>query len=225
MPLTAQQIVTRACEIAKCPGYTQQGGQYLNLVLVQNALQQDLDIIRRTTTLTFVVGQASYSLPVNYLRAREVFYNINGEIFYLSAKTLEQYDQLFQGPGEIDFPYVYATDIAQTPPLMYFYPAPSISGPVTVRYMDNNVEITTPETSSTIPYIQDQLWLVERVAEKLMGVTDDARAPAYHDLNDETQRRYLRMANDQTGLVHKVSKDNDSFRAVGMVRPTKLQGS
>lgn len=225
MPLTSQQIVTRACEIAKCPGYTQQAGQYLNLILVQHALQFDLDIIRRTTTLNFVVGQAAYALPANYLRSREVFYNLNGEIFYLPAKLLEEYDQLFQGPGEIDFPYIYATDIAHSPPLMYFYPAPSISGPVTVRYMDNVVEITNPETSSTIPYIQDQLWLVEKLAEKLMGPTDDTRMPGYRQMNMDTDQAYLRMANDQTGIVYKVKKDNDSFRAVGLVRPTKLQGS
>lgn len=225
MPLTAQQIVARACELAKCPGYLTQAGQYLNMVLVQHALQYDLDIIRRTTTINFVIGQAGYNLPANYLRAREVFYNLNGEIFYLPAKSLADYDQLFKGPGEIDFPYVYATDVAQSPPLMYFYPAPSISGPCTVRYMDNNVEITNPESSSSVPYIQDQLWLIEKVAEKLMGPTDDVRAPYYKDLNDETDRRYMRMMNDQNGLAYKVTRDPDRFRAVGQVRPTKLQGS
>lgn len=225
MPLTAAQICTRACEIAKCPGFTLQAGQYLNTVLVQHALQFDLDIIRRTTTLNFIVGRPSYALPANYLRSREVFYNLNGEIFYLPAKTLEDYDQLFQGPGEIDFPYLYATDIAQVPPIMYFYPAPSISGPVTVRYMDNVVEITNPETSMTVPYIQDQLWLIEKVAEKLMGITDDLRMPAYVAMNDKTDLAYLKMANDQNGRVYKVKKDSDNFRAVGLVRPTKLQGS
>jgi hypothetical protein len=225
MPLSAQQMCVQACQVAKCPGYLTQAGQYLNAILVQHALDYDLDIIRRTTTITTTTGTPSYSLPANYLRAREVFYNINGEVFWLDPKTLAQYDQLFQGPGEIDYPYLYATDIAQAPPLMYFYPAPIATLSVTVRYMDNLVEITSPSTSSTVPYLQDQIYLMDRIALELMKITDDERIPLWQKMVDNADLSWMKMANDQNGRVLKVGRDPDSFRAVGRLKPTKLQGS
>ena len=49
MPLTASQIVSTALQIAKCPGFTQQGGQALNLVLQDLYLIRDLKINRVTS--------------------------------------------------------------------------------------------------------------------------------------------------------------------------------
>jgi hypothetical protein len=226
MPQTAAQICTLACQEAKCPGYTAIAGQYMNMILVQHALQYDLDIVRRTTTITTAAGTPSYPLPANYLRSRECFYNLNGEIFYLSPKALEEYDQLFQGPGEIDYPYIFSTDIAQTTgPVIYFYPAPIAVLQVTLRYMDNNVEITSPQTSSVVPYLQDQAYLTDRVTECLMKITDDERLKLFMENTDEMDRRYMKMMNDQNDRAYKVKRDPDSFRVAERVRPTKLQGS
>jgi hypothetical protein len=222
--LTSAQIVALATQISKTPGMIQQAGQLLNARLVQLALQQDLDIIRRTTTINAQVGQPSYNLPANYLRAREVFYFVSGEPFNLSARSLEDYDHLFQGTGLQDYPYLYATDIAQNPPLLYLYPSPSTTLTVTVRYMDNLVEITTPENSSLIPWYQDQLGLINMLAEDLMSIADDTRAQGFAQKNDEAFRRMLRMANDSEGRALTVQKDPKRFRAVQAVRPTKLQG-
>lgn len=222
--LTSQQIVSLACQIAKCPGMQQQAGQFLNARLVQIALDQDLDIVRRTTTIPAVGGQASYNLPATYLRAREVFYNISGVVFKLDPMALEDYDAMYNAPGFQNYPYNYSTDIAQTPPLLYLYPTPSISFTLTVRYMDNSVEITTPENSSVVPWFQDQRLLVKMLAEDLMDITDDERASDFWRKNDEQFRRMLTMSNDMEGRVLRVKRDPLTFRSAGAVRPTKIQG-
>lgn len=222
--LTSQQIINLACSIAKTPGMTQQAGQLMNARLIQIALEQDLDIIRRTTTITLVVGNPTYNLPANYLRAREVFYSQSGQVFYLSSRSLADYDQLFKGPGEQEYPYLYATDLGASPPTINLYPAPSISTVLTVRYMDNLVEITTPENSSVIPWFQDQLLLIKMVAEDLMDIADDTRASEFAMKNDDKMRRLIQMANDKEDRAITVKKDPASFRSVRMVRPTKLQG-
>lgn len=222
--LTSQQIINLACSIAKVPGMTLQAGQLMNARLIQIALEQDLDVIRRTTTINMVIGQAAYNLPANYLRAREVFYSQSGQVFYLSSRSLSDYDQLFKGPGEQEYPYLYATDLGSAPPTLYLYPQPSISAALTVRYMDNLVEITTPENSSTVPWFQDQLLLIKMVAEDLMDISDDTRASEFSVKNDDKMRRMVQMANDKEDRAIVVKKDPATFRSVRMVRPTKLQG-
>lgn len=222
--LTCQQIINLACAEAKVPGMTQQAGQYLNARLVQIALNQDLDIVRRTTTINFIVGTPTYNLPANYLRAREVFFSQNGQVFMPNPIDLDYYDSLFKGPGEQDYPYFYATDLGQSPPTINFYPAPSISTAVTIRYMDSLVEITNPETSSVVPWFQDQRLLIKMVAEDLYDLADDTRAATAGEKNDKQLRQLVQMANDKENRAIRVKKDPQTFRPVRLVRPTKLQG-
>ncbi len=222
--LTAQQIVSLATQAAKVPGMLQQAGQLLNARLVQIALEQDLDIIRRTTTIAVTVGTGGYALPTNYLRAREVFYNIAGTVYWLTSRSLEEYDKLFTGPGINNYPDIYATDISTAPPTIYLYPPPNLTFNLTVRYMDNNVEIATPESSSTVPWFQDQLLLVKMLSEDLMLISDDARAGELFLANDEKMRRMLKLANDSEGRAQTVQKDPARFKTSRVVRPTKLQG-
>jgi len=222
--LTSQQIVNLALSICKAPGMTQQAGQLLNARLVQLALDQDMDIIRRTETINVIVGTQSYPLPANYLRMREVLYNINGTIYTPEQISLEYYDTLFNGPGEVDFPYYYATDIGETPPLLYLYPSPSSAFTLTIRYMDNLVEITSPETSNVIPWFQDQLLLIKMLAEDMMDIVDDTRATEFSAKNDMKFRNLLQMANDKENRAIVLKKDPTTFRSVRQVKPTKLQG-
>ena len=62
MPLTASQIVSYALQIAKCPGFTQQGGMSLNLVLQDLVLHRDLKINRVTN---YIPVQANLNGPFN----------------------------------------------------------------------------------------------------------------------------------------------------------------
>lgn len=220
--LTSQQIVALACQIAKTPGMTQQAGQFLNARLVQIALDQDLDIVRRTASIAVTGGSNYYPLPANYLRGRECFYNIGGITYWLDQIALEEFDKLDQTPGLQDYPYQYATDVAQS--RIYLYPTPILSFSMTLRYMDSLVELSTPENNTTVPWFTDQRLLIKMVAEDLMDITDDERADDFWRKNDEQFRRMLTMANDTEGRVLRVKRDPLTFRGRASVRPTKLQG-
>jgi hypothetical protein len=223
--LTATQMISLATQIAKTPGMVQQAGQFMNARLIQLALEQDMDIIRRTTEINVITGQVAYELPVNYLRMREAFYNINGSVFWLIQLALKDYDQLNTNPGLTDYPYYYSTDIGTTPPTLLLYPPPSLAFTLNIRYMDNNVEIPTPENSQTVPWFQDQLLLVKMIAEDLMSISDDTRVEMMFQQNDEKFRRLIQMSNDRENRAIIVEKDPRAFKSVRKVRPTKLQGS
>ncbi len=222
--LTASQICTYATQIAKCPGFLTQAGDFLNLVLERLALKQNLDAIRRTTVLNIVSGVPSYNLPMNYLRAREVFYNVNGAIYSPTEYDLAQYDVLPQGNISTDYPYVFAVDMAPSssslPPVMYFYPNPLVGLEVTVRYQDDTVTITNPSTSSVIPWFIDHDYLVRAVAEYLMTVTDDTRQMQFKVTTDDILRDFLKLNNGNT--LKTVKLDPRVFKSGIYLPPDKL---
>lgn len=222
--LTASQIISLAVQIAKVPGMLTQAGQFLNARLLQLALDQDMDIIRRTATVNIITGQAAYDLPVNYLRMREAFYNINGSVFWLIQLSLKSYDQLNTNPGLTDYPYYYSTDISTKPPTLLIYPPPSLAFSLTIRYMDNLVEIDDPVNSAVVPWFQDQELLIKMVAENLMSISDDTRQESMYRQNDDKFRRWIQMSNDRENRATVVEKDEKTFRSIRRVRPTKLQG-
>ena len=71
MPLTASQIVTLATQIAKCPSFVTQGGQFLNTTLSDLCQDYDLVAARGITNFTFTSGGTGpYALGVtDWLRA------------------------------------------------------------------------------------------------------------------------------------------------------------
>lgn len=216
--LTSAQIVTLACQIAKCPGYLAIAGQRLNETLVDLAIQQDLDIIRRTTTISVQPGTQSYNLPTNFLRARECFYNIEGAVFNVTEDSLANYDLLFTGPNNSAYPYMFAVD--QSDNTIKFYPLPLVVLSVTLRYMDISVEIATPETSTVVPWFQEQSYLIDRLTEKMMQITDDVRQPYFAAKADEALRRYLKM--DNGNVLNTVQLDPRRFHSPRDLKSTKL---
>lgn len=243
--LTSAQMIALACQAAKVPGYTVQAGQFLNARLVQLALAQDLDIVRRFYQFTTAIGSTGpYTLPANYLRARQVFYYLNGISYDLDQKDIKEFNRLYQGPGLSDYPYLYATDVAgsmlpppgmttQIPnpntnvpvPVIYLYPQPVVNLQIEILYMDTTVEIPSPQTSSVVPWFPDQRALMHAIIEDLMMLTDDVRAKDMQMKTDNQIRSYLQMDNDKEQRADKVQLDTDNFRtARRSVRPTKLQG-
>lgn len=216
--LTAAQIVTMACYIAKCPSYTQLAGQRLNEVLVDLALEQNLDIIRRTMTISVLPNQQAYQLPANFLRARECFYNIEGAVFQVLEYSLDDFDALFTGPNNSAYPEIFTVD--QSTNILQFYPLPLVPISVTFRYMDQSVEISNPDTSGGVPWFPKQSYLIGRVAEKMMQVTDDVRMAEFKAENDEELRRYLRMNNGN--VLNTVQLDPRRFNNPRDLKATKL---
>lgn len=137
MPLTAAQIVTRACKIARAPAFLADGGDILNQILSELCQTYDFDIARGVTNFSFNAqfggddfntdessdfgppltgGQNSgpYSLPSDWLRARrdDVFYTIDGIKYVMINIDMSEYDSLVQQAGLMSYPQNYTVDLS-----------------------------------------------------------------------------------------------------------------
>lgn len=205
---------------------TSQIGQTLNTVLVSLALQQDLDLVRRQATINLTTGASpsSYALPANYLRARRFYYYVNGNPFEMINKDLEDLLLQYQDASVVDYPYWFATDTNTANNLIYVYPNPVVPLSATLIYFDSAVEISTPESSATVPWYPDQDFLINECARRMMRITDDERIALFKADSDETQRRTLRLMNDPERRARLVLRDPGTFRSVQNVKPTKIEG-
>jgi len=219
--LTSSQIVSLANQISKTQGFTSQAGQFLNLILQNLAMDFDFDVNRSTTTINTFAGTPSYSLPADWIRTREVFYNIGGEIFMPNQITLQEYDSLFAGPGSNDYPYSYATDPSTS--TIYFYPFPVVNIPVTLRYMKLPTDISAPESSSAVPWFPDQDTLVHLLATRMMKIADDSRLNDFEKIAEDMLRKFKIMVNDPENMSKTVSLDRRQFRVTAGLKPTKRQ--
>ena len=226
MALQAQQIVALALSAGRgTSGYTAQAGQFLNLILSYLAQTYDFDECRKLATLTLSGSSASYSLPADYLRAREVFYYVGGTPFYLNQIPLEEYDQLFNGAGINNYPEQYATQIEASPtPLIYFWPPPNLSLSVSVRYQAQPSDILTPESSSTIPWFPNQQYLVKRLTADIAMLTDDTRHQTLLSEAAAILDRFLMIDDDKSNYSQQVQLDRRRFRNINNLKPTKVTG-
>lgn len=239
MPYTSAQIVTLACQVAKAPNYTAQGGQFLNMVLSDLCQNFDLDLARQTFNFNFNVGtvvnvnypnvQAGggpYTLPSNYLRAKkgDVMWFNQGVPYSLIPVDIDEFDVMVQTAGNQAYPYLWATDMSQVPPVAIVWPGAASVFPAMVRYycqmsdigsgivLNNwNPGVTTPELSTTIPWFPNQTWLIDRVAFLLMGITDDERYVSYETKTENQLRGYLMLKDDDSNRAKTVSLDRRRF--------------
>jgi hypothetical protein len=216
--LTCQQIVTRAVTDAGLPGYTVQGGQKLNLILAELAELYDWDILKSLNTISVLVGVNQYSLPQNYLRARQLFYFINGQQSTVNQLPLEQWNQLFQGPGQQTYPEWFASDLSPlqydpaTPPQLYLWPTPAQALSLSVKYMIQPTDYTTPESSSSIPWFPFQNYLIKRLTADLMNSSADGRKTQMLEECEAFLSKYGKLSNDQEGYAVTIPKDARRFR-------------
>jgi hypothetical protein len=230
--LIASQIVTQACQIAKCPGYISQGGQYLNLVLNDLVLHRDLKLNRVTESITVTSGSTGpFNLSADYLRTYDMFYPINGMPFFLRPVSTEQYDVEFQSPSVANYPYEFQTDLspqATTPDtgiaLLYIYPQTNAALTLTHRYMIRRPDITTPQSSASVPWFPDQDYLIHATAARLMKITDDARLAQFVQEGEDMLRTHIIMDGDEQKVVKEVRLDPRRFRIHNRLRPTKVTG-
>ncbi len=237
---TAQQIVTRACAIAKVtPAMGAIAGQYLNNVLEELCMTYDLEINTATTTVQLTGlginnGVGPYLLPTNYLRAKskDLVYYIDGIPFKLIQITLAELDALINTTGIANYPSYYATDVSplttQAAPLLYVYPPPEMNIPLQIRYFLLQADIATPEVSNVIPWFPYQQYLIKRVAGELMGEAGDPRADAY--LGDGPSgcvgmlRRYLNLQGDTEDTIQQVQLDARYWGGADSFAPSKVSG-
>ena len=223
--LSAQDICTLARQIAKCPGYTQQSGQFLNAALESLAQNFDFEAIKGVTSFNLVAGSPGpITLPADWYRGidRSIFYTISGVPYPMVNIEEEEYDNLVQTAGLNGFPQYYMTDTGPTPPQMFVWPPSSGNYPVTARYFKASPTITTPESSASFPWFPSTEYLYTKVAGELMKVTNDDRGIAYLGNDDPDKdtagsatdilRRFMKMQGDRGGKVHQVQLDRRTFR-------------
>ena len=205
--LTAQQIVTRFCKIARAPAFLSDGGDILNQVLGELCQTYDFDIARGVVNFVFnarfggddfnsdfnsdfgppLVGglnSGPYALPGDWLRARrdDVFYTISGVKYVMVNVDMAEYDRLVQQAGLASYPQVYTVDLSlqdADQPVMYVWPPPSGGYPVTARYQRQMPDIVNPSTSSLVPWFPDQNYLITRGAGEVMRITGDKRMDSF----------------------------------------------
>lgn len=237
MALTASQICTLARDIAKCPNYTEKSGQLLNVILADLCQTYDFDVIRKTDTsvvLSTATGSGPYLLTEDFLRARinEVFYTINGVKYVMVNLEMWEYDALVQQAGINNFPQAYTIDVSledNARPALYVWPPASGAYPLTIRYQPQMPDITTPESSSDVPWFPNTKYLINRLAGELMMLTDDDRAVQYLGNNPQGAEgiltKYLNLKDDPEGRAKRVQLDRRNFgRSFDRLPNTKLIG-
>ncbi len=242
MALTAAQICTLAAQIAKCPGYTSQAGQWMNAVLQDLAQDYDFDTIRLTYNFNFdtsasgngyAVGSGPNLMPAGLLRAHRngSFYMISQVPYKMIGVKQEVFDAFVQQAGLQSYPYMFYIDVSTSPKGLYVWPPASGAYPATVRYQPQPDDITTPESSSTVPWFPNQNYLITRIAGELMKITNDDRCVQF--LSDaegsggagEILKKFLKMKDDPETAVKTVTLDRQRFGSgTDRLRNTKTIG-
>lgn len=225
--LTAADICSLARQAAKCPGFSSQSGQMLNLVLDDLSIHRDLKINRVPTTIVVSSGlNGPFNLEPDYLRTYDLFFLQNGLPYFLQPASPELYDKQFKDPSIANYPYMWTSDLSLVATgglgQLFIYPQSSGSITLTHRYMVERPPITNPATSLTIPWFPDQDYLVKATAVRLMEITDDARAESWHAELGNMLRIHLIMEGDEQAVVKAVQLDPWRFRNRLSLRPTKL---
>lgn len=242
MSLTAAQIVTLACQIAKAPGFTSQAGQWLNAVLSDLCQDYDFNVIRKNHTFNFSTsasglgyapGSGPNVMPSDFLRAYRngSFYKISQVPYPMIGCKQEEFDRFVQQAGLASYPYMFYVDVSTAPAGLYVWPPASGAYPVTVRYQPQMADIATPETSTTVPWFPNTNYLITRVAGEVMKITNDDRWQAFlSDAEDsggagDVLRKYLKMKDDPETAVNTVKLDRRLFGAsMDRLRDTKQIG-
>ena len=238
MALTAAQICSLARSDAKCPGYTTQSGELLNVVLQELAQTYQWDYARGTANFNFnpsaitnatlypniQPGGGPYALPADFLRMwdeKDNIWFLNGVPYPMIPCDLSEYDNFVQQSNIQAYPYIFATDVSQQAvtllgsPQLVVWPPASGSYPCMVRYVKQMPDITTPETSSTVPWFPNTQYLRTRLAGELMKITDDDRYAAF--LGDGPSGaqgildRYLKLSGDKSNRATMVKLDRRLF--------------
>lgn len=219
MALTCQQLITRACTDAAVPGYTAQAADKLNLILAELAILYDWDILRTTgPNISVVAGVNQYTVPQDYLRARQLFYFINGQSFFVNQLPLEQFNGLFQGPGAQTYPEWFSSDLSPlqnnpaTQPFILLWPTPAMSITLQYKYFRQPPDYANAATSSAVPWFPFQQYLLWRLTGDLMNSSADSRGDKFVKMAEDWLGKYGKLANDQEGYAVTVKKDPRNFR-------------
>lgn len=227
-------------------GFTPQAGLALITVLEDLKLVRNLKMNRVTQTLTLAAGtNGPFALEQDYLRTYDMFYPLptsgggtsQGLPQFLKPLTMEQYDAEFKDPSMANYPYFWATDLSTqaqqwsggtqgngtllVPGNLFVFPQSSGQLAITHRYMRNQPDYVTPETSNLTPWFPHSLYLITRTAALLCKTTGDSRAAEWHAEADAMLKPFLIMEGDEQSAVHQIKMDPRSFHFIRNVKATK----
>jgi hypothetical protein len=249
--MTAAQLVALCTETAKCPGFTVQAGVYLNSLLSDLCQTYDLELAAKTFYGNFdpglhaqvgnsIYGSGPYSLPADFLRWKDdksFFWTLPGtgvtypEIFC----DLSEFDMMVQQAGTQSYPYIIATDqslgdmsqqgLMDSGGAFYVYAPPSGAYPYQGRYYSQMPDLSSPESSSVIPWFPNQGYLIKKLTAFLMGLVDDERQPTWETQADKALLQYLQMKDNRSTRASTVKMDRRRFgRAYTTLPNTKTVG-
>jgi len=235
MSLTCQQICVLSAQISKGPGFLQQAGQFLNMVLEDLVLVRNLKVNRVTQPITL---QANTFGPINleadFLRTYDLFYpmptvggasNVNGIPVFLNQITQKQMDAEFKDTSTANYPYEFSTDLSPQSSggvgLLYVYPQSSGILSLTHRYMVKRPDVVSPESSSSVPWFQYTDYLVTATAARLMAITGDDRKAQFDADAERLLAPYLIQQGDEQQTVQRIELDPRTFRTNRSLRLTK----
>lgn len=256
MALTCNQLVTLCCEAAHSPGKTAQAQQFLDLILSDLCQERDLAAARglysftMTPTMTGAVGSQNifasgpYALPSDFLRVsgssgstgaqNSFLWYLNGVPYPMVPVELAEFDLAVQQAGQQSYPYVFATDLSQSPPAAFVWPPPSGAYPANLRYQRQMPDIIWSGANATAgnpPWFANTGYLYKKLLGKLCTLNDDSRAAvldggpdvvgsAEHDLS-----LYLAMKDDDAKTPKRVELDRRRFGSAFSKLPnTKMVG-
>lgn len=247
MALTAAQLVVNANKAAKTPGMAAQCGQFLNMVLGDLCRTWDFELAARTYYGNFnpglsapmgnsLFGSGPYPLPADFLRMKDekaAFWTLLGVVYPMIPCDLSEFDMLVQQAGTQSYPYIIATDMSpqdaaqqgDSTPVFYVYSPPSGAYPFTIRYFSQMPDITTPETSASVPWFPHQGYLHKKTAAYMMGVSGDSREEVWHNDADKMLREYLALKDNRSNRATTVKLDRRFFsRPYQLLKNTKQIG-
>ena len=152
MPLSSAAIISRACQIAKVPGYTAQANDFFNAILSDLCETYDFAVARGVFNFNFnpanmtTFGSGPYPMPLDYLRTSgssgsdgagySAFWTLLGVPYPMIPCDLADFDLQVQQAGLNAYPWLWATDMSQR---------------VIVLNTSGNIVAGTPPTPPTPP--------------------------------------------------------------------------
>lgn len=229
MALTYAEIINLANQEAKVPGFTEQAGLHLNMVLQDLALDYNFDLMKNETfvvvTGSVTPGEGPYPLPVDYLRHAfdEVLFIVDGTPFNLYQKSLAGFKKFFTGPGIGSYPEFFATDFSVTDaPVAFLWPPPIGVFNIEWPYFKKYIYEVDPATSTNIPWFPKSSYLIKEVSARLTSGNDDDRSTKLAAEADKYLKDYLILKDDKDGYPLTVQLDRNNFPGRGRVRGTKI---
>lgn len=155
--------------------------RYINDGVRQLVLQNE-ELLQTLGTISSVVGQQDYALPVDLLILKSVSYKIPGQdTFYrLEGKSFNDFHELIEG-------WDSSNSLAQGPPLTYMryadhismFPIPDVAGVnnIKIYYNRKPVEVATLVDTPDIPVLYHEV-LVKYCLSQAYEMDEDLEAAA-----------------------------------------------